>query len=214
MKPIHFFHNPMSRGRIVHWMLEEVGVPYEVTLIDFDKKEHKSPKFLALNPMGKIPTIIHGDTVVTEAAAICTYLADLFPEKNLAPNVTDPSRGTYIRWMFFGAGCIESAITDRLYPRSAPNQPGSLGYGSYDDTVAALEKALAPGPFILGNTFSAVDVYVGSQIMWGMMVKALEPKPVFKKYVELCMERPALKRVFEQSAEMTKRLEDGRSLAL
>ncbi|MEO6025249.1 MAG: glutathione S-transferase family protein [Candidatus Binatia bacterium] len=196
---ITFFHNPMSRGRIVHWMLEEVGAPYETKVLSFDKGETKTPEFLALNPMGKIPTIVHRGVVVTEAAAICAYLADAFSAAGLAPRVDDPARGTYLRWLFFGAGCVEPALIDKMFARPAVDRPGALGYGSYETTLAALEKAVAPG-WILGSQFSAADVYIGSQINWGLMTKGLEARPAFLEYAERCGERPALKRVIAADA--------------
>ena len=189
-----FYHNPMSRGRIAHWMLEEVGVPYETKVIAFDKGEHKSPEYLAINPMGKIPAIVHNGTVVTEAAAICAYLADAFPKAGLAPPLTDPARGTYYRWLFFAAGCIEPAMVDKMAARPKVERPGMIGYGSYEDTLNAMEKALSPGPWILGERFSAADVYFGSQIGWGTFTKALEPRPAFQEYFGRCTQRPAYKR--------------------
>ncbi len=130
-----FYHNPMSRGRIAHWMLEEVGAPYETKILSFEKREHKAPEFLAVNPMGKIPAIVHRGTVVTESAAICAYLADAFPKAQLAPAPSDPARGTYYRWLFFGAGCIEPALVDKMFTRAPVERPGVLGYGNYEDTL-------------------------------------------------------------------------------
>jgi len=197
-----FYYNPMSRARIVHWMLEEAGVPYRMELVSFDKGEHKKPGFLAVNPMGKLPALVHRGTVVTEAAAICAYLADAFPAAGLAPAVTSPERGTYYRWMFFGAGCIEPAMMDRMMSRPASPKPSANGYGCYEDTVSTLEKALTPGPYILGDKFSAADVYIGSQIGFGMMMKSLDPKPVFSAYVARFAERPAYKRANEQAEKL------------
>jgi glutathione S-transferase len=191
---IVFYTNPMSRGRIVHWMLEEVGAPYRTELLSFDRNEHKSPAYLAINPMGKVPAIVHRGVVVTEAAAICTYLADAFPSAGLAPALDDPARGTYLRWMFFGAGCVEPAIIDRMLERPDPSRPTALGYGSYGAMLNALEKAVFPGPFVLGERFSAVDVYLASQIGWGMGTKALEARPAFERYSARCTDRPAFKR--------------------
>jgi glutathione S-transferase len=199
---IVFYHNPMSRGRMVHWMLEETGAPYRTVPVSFDKGENKKPAFLAVNPMGKLPTIVHRGTVVTECGAIITYLADAFPAAKLAPAVGDPERGTYLRWMFFGQGCIESALIDRMLSRPPVDRPAALGYGKYDDVVHALETALAPGPYILGARFSAVDVYVGSQLAFGMMMKSLEPLPVFQSYVGTLAQRPAYKRFNEQSDKL------------
>jgi glutathione S-transferase len=204
MANITFFHNPQSRGRIAHWMLEEVGAPYKTQLLRFDRGEHKRPEYLALNPMGKVPAIKHGDTVITEAAAICAYLADAFPAANLAPATNSPERGTYYRWMFFGAGCVEPAIVDHLFKRPQVDRPGALGYGSYDDTLNALEKAVSGGKFILGDRFSAADVYVGSEIGWGLMAKALEPRKAFQEYLERCAERPAFKRAAAQDEKYMK----------
>jgi glutathione S-transferase len=196
---IVFYHNPMSRARIVHWMLEEVGAPYRTELVSFEKGEHKKPAFLAVNPMGKLPAIVHRNTVITECAAICAYLADAFPAARLAPPNEDPARGTYLSWMFFGAGCVEPATIDRMLGRPLPERTGALGYGTYNDTLNTLERALSPGPYILGDRFSAVDVYVGSQIGFGMMAKALEPRPIFESYYARLVERPAYKRFTEQA---------------
>jgi glutathione S-transferase len=202
---ITFYHNPMSRGRIAHWMLEEAGAPYEIKRVDFEKMEHKSKDFLAVNPMGKIPAIVHRGTVITESAAICAYLADAFPERGLSPALDDPKRGTYLRWLFFGAGCVEPAIIDHMFSRPAPSRPSALGYGNYPDTVNTLEQAITPGPFVLGDRFSAADVYLGSAIGWGLMMKALEPRPAFGAYLARLSERPAYKRFTAQNEEMAKK---------
>lgn len=196
---ITFFHNPQSRARIVHWMLEEIGAPYQTEILDFTKREHKTPEFLAINPMGKVPTIKHGATVVTEAGAICAYLADAFPAAKLAPAIGSPERGTYYRWMFFGAGCVEPALVDHGFKRPPVDPPSAIGYGSYQDTLNALEQAITPGPFILGERFSAADVYIGSQIAWGLRAKTLEPRDSFQKYSARCAERPAFKRTVAQN---------------
>jgi len=203
-----FYSSPMSRGRIVHWMLEEVGAPYRFELMDLEKGDHKKASFLAVNPMGKVPAISHRGVVVTECAAICTYLADAFPAAKLAPPTDSPLRGPYYRWLFFGAGCFEPAIIDRMLTRPAPSHPRALGYGSYEDTLSALETALKPGPYILGGQFSAADVYVGAQIGFSLMMKALEPRPAFVEYATRVEQRPAYKRFIKQSdrlaAEMKK----------
>src|SRR5688572_6450378 len=171
---ISFYTNPFSRGRIVHWMLEEVGAPYKVELLDFERGEHKQASYLQLNPMGKVPAIVHRGVVVTEGAAICSYLADAFPVAKLAPLPSEPARGTYFRWLFFAAGCIEPAGIDKTSPRSVEVRPSALGYGSYDDVMNTIEKAVTPGPYLLGDRFSAADVYLGSQLVWGLMVKSIE----------------------------------------
>jgi glutathione S-transferase len=203
---ITLYTNPFSRGRIAHWMLEEIGAPYTLELVRLDKEEQKAPSFLQLNPMGKLPTIVHRGTVVTEGAAICAYLADAFPEVGLAPDHSDPRRGTYLRWLFFGAGCVEPAMVDKLLDRPA-GKPSALGYGSYEDTLRALELAITPGPFVLGDRFSAADVYLGSQIAWGLQSKGLEPRPAFQAYIARFEARPAFKRFSAQCAELSKQLQ-------
>ncbi len=194
---IVFYHNPLSRGRRIRWMLEEVGAPYETRVLDLAKGEHKAPEYLAINPMGKIPAIVHRNVVVTECDAICAYLADAFPEAHLAPARDDPQRGSYYRWMFFDSGCLEPAFSDRLLERPPVERKSALGYGSYEDTVAALHKALEPGPFILGDAFSAADVCIGSALGFALMRKALAPTPPISAYVGRCMGRPAAKRAAE-----------------
>jgi glutathione S-transferase len=190
---ITFYTNPMSRGRIVRWMLEEVGEPYETVLLDFGTTM-KAPEYLAVNPMGKVPAIKHGDAVVTEAAAICAYLADAFPARNLAPPLD--KRSAYYRWMFFAAGPVEAALTGKAVGFTSEKK-AMLGYGTYEDTVAALERAVERGPFICGEQFTAADVYVGSQIGWGMMFGTLEKRPVFEAYVARLRARPAALRAHE-----------------
>jgi glutathione S-transferase len=191
------YYNPMSRAQIAHWMLEEVGAPYRLELVRFDKREHKTASYLAINPMGKLPTLTHRGVVVTEAAAICAYLADAFPKANLAPAIDDPKRGTYFRWLFFGASTLEYAVFDKGAER-ANDQPSRIGYGTYEDTLSALEGALKPGPFVCGEQFTAADVYLGAQVVWGMMMKSIEPRPAFLEYQKHVTARPASIKVREQ----------------
>ena len=199
---IVFYSSPMSRGRLVHWMLEEVGAPYSFEVVNLERGDQKKPGFLAVNPMGKVPAIVHRGTVVTECAAICAYLADAFPAARLAPPTDSPARASYYRWLFFGAGCLEPAVIDRMFSRPAPSRPAALGYGCYEDTVNALHKAITPGPYLLGTEFSAADVYIGAQIVFGMMVNALEARPAFQNYASRLQERPAYKRFVEKSDEI------------
>lgn len=191
-----FYHNPRSRAQMAHWMLEEVGAPYRIVPVDLAKREHKTPSFLALNPMGKLPTILHRGTVVTETAAIIAYLADVFPEAGLAPATGDPLRGSYYRWLFFGAGCIEPAFVDQMLKRPMPEQKGAVGWGSYEDVLRTLKTALGQGPYLLGDRFTAADVYVGSELRWGMMFGApgLKGEKLFDDYVAQLNARPALQR--------------------
>src|SRR5688572_21244218 len=165
---ITFYTNPMSRGRIVRWMLEEIGEPYETVLLDYGTTM-KAADYLVINPMGKVPAIKHGDTIVTEGAAICAYLADIFPHCGLAPPPSHKLRGPYYRWLFFAAGPLEAAATGKALGLLAPADKAAMaGYGTYEDTINALEHAVKPGPYICGDQFTAADVYVGSHIGWGM----------------------------------------------
>jgi glutathione S-transferase len=190
-----FYHNPQSRASMAHWMLEEVGAPYRIVPIDFAKDEQKSPAFLAVNPMGKLPTIVHKGVVITETAAIIAYLADTFPEAGLAPPIGDPRRGTWYRWLFFGAGCIEPALMDTMMNRE-PGRAMAMGYGTFDDTLNAVRGALTPGPYILGDTFSAADLYIDSELNFGGMFGAQKIKddPLFTAYVDRLKARPAYQR--------------------
>lgn len=193
---IVFYHNPRSRSQMAHWMLEEVGAPYRIEPVSFDKNEHKSPAFLALNPMGKLPTIVHRGTVVTETAAIIAYLADAFPRAGLAPAPDDPSRGAYYRWLFFGAGCFEPALLDKMMKRPEVERKSAVGWGSYEDVIATLKGALAKGPYLLGERFTAADVYIGAELRFAMMFGApdLKGEPVFDAYVTRLGQRPAFQR--------------------
>lgn len=189
---IVFYTNPMSRGRIVRWMLEELGRPYRTEVLDYGTTM-KSADYLAINPMGKVPAVVHGGVTVTEGAAICAYLADAFPEAKLAPAVDDPRRGLYYRWMFFAAGPVEAAVTANSLGLLAPaDKSATVGYGSFEQTVDALEYAVEQGgPWLLGEQFTAADVYVGSQIAWGLMFKTLPERPAFQAYAGRLMSRPA-----------------------
>ena len=192
-----FYTNPMSRGRIVRWMLEEVGAPYRAEVLDY-ASSMKAPAYLAVNPMGKVPAITHRGVTVTEGAAICAYLADAFPEAGLAPPVGSPQRGTYYRWLMFAAGPVEAAVTNKSMGFEAPaERRASVGYGCMDDTLNALESAVAGKTYIVGDRFSAADVYVGSQIGWGMMFGSIEKRPAFEAYWAGISARPAAKRAAE-----------------
>ncbi|QQQ17454.1 glutathione S-transferase family protein [Brevundimonas vitis] len=188
---IVFYTNPMSRGRIVRWMLEEVGQPYRAVVLDYGTTM-KAPDYLALNPMGKVPTITHGEVTVSECAAICAYLADAFPQAGLAPALDDPMRGPYLRWMFFAAGPVEAAVTARSLGLLAPaDKAGMVGYGTFDTVIDTLETAVSGGPYILGERFSAADVYVGSQIAWGLQFKSIPERPAFAPYAARITAREA-----------------------
>jgi glutathione S-transferase len=188
-KDLIFYTNPMSRGRIVRWMLEEVGQPYETVILDY-ASSLKGAEYLAINPMGKIPAIKHGATVVTEGAAICAYLADAFPGAGLAPPAAD--RGDYYRWLFFGAGPVEAAVTARsLGFEPKPEQKRMAGFGSLEDTLNALEGAVTGREYLAGDSFTAADVYTGSQIGWGMQFGSIDKRPAFTAYWDRVSSRPA-----------------------
>lgn len=189
------YTNPMSRGRIARWMLEEVGQPYDTVLLDYGTTM-KDADYLSINPMGKVPAITHRGVVVSEVAAICAYLADAFPAAGLAPPIDDPRRGTYYRWLFFAAGPVEAAVTAKSLGLLAPADKAQMaGYGSFEQTVDALESAVAAGgPWLLGEQFSAADVYVGSQVSWGTMFKSLPARPTFDAYAQRLHAREAYRR--------------------
>jgi glutathione S-transferase len=187
MPPITLYTHPWSRGRIARWMLEECGASYEVQLLHYGASM-KAPAYTALNPMGKVPALRHGDTVIAETAAICTYLADQFPARQLAPPVDSPERGTYYRWLFFTAGPMEAAVTAKAFGLLAPeDQRARAGYGSYDDVMSTLEfairHALARGGFLCGH-FTAADLYLAAQLQFGMQFNTIEKRPLFEQYVQ------------------------------
>jgi glutathione S-transferase len=189
-----FYTHPQSRGRIGRWMLEEIGRPYRTELLEYGTTM-KAPAYRAINPMGKVPAIRHGDVVVTEAAAICAYLADAFPDAGLAPPPGDPRRGPYYRWLFFAAGPVEAAVTAKSLGLLAPADKKMMaGYGSFEETIDALEGAVSGGPYICGDIFTAADVYVGSQIMFPMQFGMLPERESFTRYRGRLQQREAYKR--------------------
>jgi glutathione S-transferase len=192
-----FYTNPQSRGRIIRWMLEEVGQPYKTEVLDY-ASTMKGSTYLAINPMGKVPALRHGDAVVTEAAAICAYLADVFPQAKLAPPPADRLRAPYYRWMFFAAGPVEAAVSNKaLNFVVPPGRERMMGYGTYEQTMNALESAVSKGKYILGGEFSAADVYVGSAIGFGLMFGTIEKRPAFEQYWQRLSARPAFSRAKE-----------------
>jgi glutathione S-transferase len=186
-----FYTNPMSRGRIVRWMLEEIGRPYRTELLDY-ATTMKAPEYLAINPMGKVPALRHGDTVVTEAAAICAYLADAFPDTGLAPPPADRLRGPYYRWLFFGAGPLEAAWTNKALGFNVPPERERMaGYGNFAAVLDALEGALTGAPYLAGDSFTAADLYVGAQLGFGLRFGMIDRRPAFEQYVARLSARPA-----------------------
>ncbi|MAO15245.1 MULTISPECIES: glutathione S-transferase family protein [Marinobacter] len=197
MSELTFYTHPMSRGRVVRWMLEEIGVPYTVETMQFGP-EMKIPEYLAINPMGKVPAIKHGNTVVTEVAAICAYLADQFPEKNLAPPPHSMERGPYYRWLFFMAGPFEMATSALAYGwKIDSSNVQAVGCGRVEDSVNTLEKVLGQSPYICGDHFTAADVLVSSYLWWETMQKNIPQNEVFQDYIKRTENRPAAQRANE-----------------
>ncbi|MEG3123525.1 glutathione S-transferase family protein [Sphingomonas sp. GB1N7] len=195
-----FYTNPMSRGRIARWMIEETGAEYDTVILDY-AASMKGADYLAINPMGKVPAIVHDGKVVTEGAAICAYLADAFPDAGLAPPTHD--RADYYRWLFFAAGPTEQAITDKSMGFAPTADQGRMaGYGNFDLMVDVLEKAVSAHDYIAGDRFTAADVYVGSQVAWGLMFGSLPKRDAFTAYVARLTARPAYKRASEIDDEL------------
>ena len=200
---LQFYTHPMSRACIVRWMLEEVGAKYESIYVALGKKI-EDPEFLSLNPMGKVPVIVHNGRVVTESAAICAYLADVFPEAGLAPSTND--RDAYYRWLFFAAGCLETAaINKSLGVQVTAEQESMVGYRTLEATMDTLQWQLEKAEFVVGDSFTAADVYVGSQISWGMEFGTIEKREVFQEYVEKVTARPASVRATNLDQELAQK---------
>ncbi len=201
-KPI-LYHMPQTRGGTTMWMNEELGDVCEIKLVNMKAGEQKSPDFLKINPMGKIPALVHEGAAVTEAAAICAYLADAYPQAGLAPASNDPKRGVYFRWMFFAPSCIEPMMLDKFAGVKRENA-ASVGYGSEADVLNAIKYAIGDGPFLLGEKFTAADVVFGSTLNFAMMFGAIEKAEPFKSYTERLTSRPAFKRAMEKNGQYMK----------
>jgi glutathione S-transferase len=194
MADLIFYTNPQSRGRIVRWMLEEVGISYETEVIPYDQL--KSESYLAVNPMGKVPAIKHGDHVVTECAAICAYLADVFPQADLGPRGEE--KADYYRWFFYAAGPLEAAVSNQAMGWvPPPERERMFGYGNFDKAVAVLDELLSLRNYVCGDRFTAADVYLGSHIMFGMQFGMLPEKQSFANYRDRLQSREAYKRATE-----------------
>jgi glutathione S-transferase len=192
------YTNPQSRGRIARWMLEEVGQPYETEVLDF-ATTMKTPAYLAINPMGKVPALRHGDAVVTEAAAICAYLADAFPRAKLAPPPGDRLRAPYYRWLFFAAGPMEAAVNNKAIGVVVPRErEGMMGYGTVERVMATLEDKLSRNEYLVGDSFTAADLYLGAHVGFGLMFGTIEKRPAFQKYWQRVSARPAALRAKEK----------------
>ena len=202
MAKLTLYHASPSRSSIVLWMLEELGEPYDIHLLSLTQGENRAAAYLAINPMGKVPAIRHGDTIITEAAAICTYLADEFPGAKLNVPIGSPQRGVYLKWLFFGPGCIEPAVIDRAAPRKEEARRGMLGYGDFDTTMNTVAAAVEKGPWLMGEQFTAADVIIGANIRWGMMFKMIPERPEFTAYAGRIAARPAAQRAEAKDKEL------------
>jgi glutathione S-transferase len=195
---IVLYHHPFSRAATVVWMLEEVGVPYELRFVDLTKGQQKLPDIIALNPMGKLPILTDGPAVITESAAIGLYLADRYAAGRLAPALDDPRRGTYLRWSFFSPGVIEPGLMAKA--AGWTYKEGQAGWGNHDAMLAAMQSALSKGDYLLGSEFSMADIIFGGTVRFMLTFKMLEPLPVFVSYAERLGARPALQRADARNA--------------
>ena len=202
MAKLTLYHAAPSRSSITRWMLEEIGEPYDIHLLSLNKGDNRAPDYLAINPMGKVPALKHGDVVITEAAAICAYLADEFPRAKLNVPVGDPRRGPYLKWLFFGPSCVEPAMMDHMFPRKDTPPRAALGYGDYDTVLDVLSEAVRSGPYLMGQQFTAADVVIGSGLRYGMMFKGIPERPEFVAYAGRVAERPAAKRATQKDQEL------------
>ncbi|HEX2580757.1 MAG TPA: glutathione S-transferase family protein [Dongiaceae bacterium] len=196
-----FYHAPQTRSTGVRILLEELGAPFHLQLVNMKAGEQRKPAFLAVNPMGKVPAIRHGGTLVTEQVAIFIYLADYFAERELAPGLKDPLRGSYLRWMVFYASCFEPAVTDKFMKRDAGDARSSP-YGTYGDVIGAIIRQLEAGPYMLGTRFSAADILWGMALRWTRMFGIVEPHPTIDSYVARMTQRPAFAKVDSEDATL------------
>ncbi|CAM3166550.1 MULTISPECIES: glutathione S-transferase family protein [Methylobacterium] len=198
---IEFYHAPNTRSTGVRVLLEELGAPHRLHVLNMRAGEHLGDAYRAINPMAKVPAIRHGDALVTEQAAVYMYLADLFPAAGLAPALTDPARGTYLRWMVFYGSCFEPAVIDRHLKREAGPRAMSA-YADYDSVIARVTEALNPGPYLLGDRFSAADVLWGSALGWTTGFGLVAPDPALSAYVDRIRARPAFRTVAAADARL------------
>jgi glutathione S-transferase len=196
-----FFHAPNSRAAGVRILLEELNADFELRVLNLKAGDSHKPDYLAINPMGKVPTIQHGDAVVTEQPAVYMYLAELYPETGMSPAVGDPLRGPYLRWMVFYGSCFEPAMVDRSLKRD-PAPPGNSPYGNFETVLETVRQQLAKGPWILGKTFTAADVLWGTALTWVTAFKLVPELPEIKAYIDRFNARPAVIRAKAKDAEL------------
>ncbi|GGE83075.1 glutathione S-transferase [Stappia taiwanensis] len=193
------YYMPGSRASTARVLLDELGAPYDLHVLNMRTGELKSPDYLAINPLGKVPALTHGDTVVTESVAIALYVGDLFPQAGLTPAIGDPRRGAYLRWMTFSAACFEPALIDK----SLGHDPGSQSpYGSYDQVMEVLADQLGKAPYLFGDRITVADIHWGSVLYWTLMLKLVPDLPVFTDYAERIAARPSFQRVFKDEVRL------------
>jgi glutathione S-transferase len=202
MAALKLYHASPSRSSIMRWMLEEIGEPYDIELLSLAAGDQFKPAYLAINPMAKVPALMHDGAIITEAAAICTYLADAFPQAGLSVPIGDPRRGVYLKWLFFAPGCIKPAMIDRAAPRAEPARRAMLGHGDFDTVMNVVANGVAKGPYLMGEQFTAADLVLSSTLRWGLMFKLLPERPEFAAYVGRLGERPALQRAVALDQEL------------
>ncbi|MBI1393969.1 MAG: glutathione S-transferase [Alphaproteobacteria bacterium] len=205
MTDLTLYHCPHTRSATAFWMNEEVGAPARIEVVNLKTGAHKSPAHLARNPMGKVPALLDGETIITETAAICAHLADRFPSAGLAPAPGTPARGAYYRWLFFAPSVIEPMMLDRLSGAERQN-PGSAGHGSPDSVLSTLRGALADRDYLIDDSFTAADLVLGSTLRFAMMFGAIEKEPAFEAYVNRLAARPAAEAASKKDAELAERL--------
>jgi glutathione S-transferase len=198
---ITLYYSPQTRATGARVLLEELGVPYHLHVLNMKIGEQRQAPYLSINPMGKVPAIRHAGALVTEQAAVYLYLADLFPEAGLAPALNDPRRAAYLRWLVYYGSCFEPAMLDKHLKR-VPASPNETPYSSYDDMLATLEKALIPGPYLTGETITAADLLWGIALNWTMMFGLVPERPVFRAYVERITGRAAFQKVTADDAAL------------
>jgi glutathione S-transferase len=198
---ITFFHAPNSRSGGTRALLEELGVPYDMHVLNFKTGQQRQPEYLAVNPMGKVPAIRHGEALITEQPAVFLYLADLYPETKLAPPIGDPLRGPYLRWLVFYGSCFEPALVDKSMQRE-PASPSTCPYSDFDTMLKTLTDQLEQGPYMLGNIFSAADVLWGTALNWTTMFKLVPELPVIRAYIDRVLARPAMQRAAAADAAL------------
>jgi glutathione S-transferase len=197
------YHTSPSRSSIVHWMLEELGEPYKLEVLNLKAGDQRKPAYLAINPMGKVPTLKDGDVVVSEVAAICCYLADTYPKAKLAPPIGDRRRGDYLKWLFYGPSCLEPAMIDKALNRP-PAPRSTAGWADYDTVIEVLRSAVGAREYLLGEQFTAADIVIGSGLRWGMLFKMFPELSEFVTYVDRLKARPAMQRQLAKDEELAK----------